>query len=469
MKKFSLLKVLGFTFLGLIILSFIIPVGSYSSSSFVSGATSPIGLYDIFNISTYTVANFLQFGLLFLVIGGFYSVLNKTGAYSNLIERIVKKLKNKKIVFILTITIIFSLLTALSGLGYIMFFVMPFVLAILLSLGFSKITSFMATIASIIVGYIGNIIGSDITYSMMTFFKLSFNYEIFTKIILFILVTFILTLFVHKNAKKDLKDDIHEEIPLYEKNKSKKTYIPLIVIGIFTIILLFVSMYRCDKVLGINIFNDIYEKIMTFEINGYPLFKNILGSSLKAFGYFTIYDMTIILAISSIIIAFVYSISAKDFVKAYFEGFKKMLGVAVVAIMANVIVMSMYRSSSVQNIYFTLINYLADLTKNISIVGLSLVSGLGSIFYNDFASMVNVVSSPIMGSITDTLMYPFVGMVIQTIYNLFMLFVPTSIILMSGLAYYDISYKKWIKSSWKLLLSLFGIILAVLIILLIFI
>ena len=101
MKKFSLLKVLGFTFLGLIILSFIIPVGSYSSSSFVSGTTSPIGLYDIFNISTYTVANFLQFGLLFLVIGGFYSVLNKTGAYSNLIERIVKKLKNKKIVFIL--------------------------------------------------------------------------------------------------------------------------------------------------------------------------------------------------------------------------------------------------------------------------------------------------------------------------------------------------------------------------------
>lgn len=468
MKKYSLLKSISFVFLAVIVLSFIIPIGSFSSNVFTTSGTSPIGIYDIFNISTYTIANFLQFGLLFLAIGGFYGVLNATGAYSNLVEKLVKKLKGKELVFIICTSIFFALISSLTGLGYVLFLVVPFYVAILLSLGFSKITSFMATVVSIIVGYIGNISGAETTYSMMNYFKVNANYEMFSKIILFVLVTFILILFVVKNAKKDLKKKQKEEIPLYEKSTTKKGILPLVIIGIFTLILLLVSMYKWDKILGINFFNNIYTHFTSFEINGYPLFTNILGSSIKSFGYWSIYDMIITLVLSSILLSFIYSVKTKEYVKAFYNGVKKMFVVAIIAVIVNIIFMTMYKSSAAQNMYFTFVNYFINLTKSVSLFSVSMISAFGSIFYNDFASMVNVVSGPITSTLTDTTMYPFIGLVMQTIYNLFMLLVPTSVILMAGLAYFNISYKEWLKNAWKFLLALLGIIMVVLIILLIF-
>ena len=101
MKKYDLLKVLGITFLVIILISWVVPAGVYSNSTFVSQeATSPIGLYDIFRTPLITLATFIQYGLLFLAIGGFYGVLNQTGVYAKLINRITDKWQNKQKTFL---------------------------------------------------------------------------------------------------------------------------------------------------------------------------------------------------------------------------------------------------------------------------------------------------------------------------------------------------------------------------------
>ena len=56
--------------------------------------------------------------------------------------------------------------------------------------------------------------------------------------------------------------------------------------------------------------------------------------------------------------------------------------------------------------------------------------------------------------ITDTSVYGVVGVIWQATYGLAMLFVPTSVILVAGLAYLNVSYGKWLKAIWKLLLQL---------------
>ena len=50
-----------------------------------------------------------------------------------------------------------------------------------------------------------------------------------------------------------------------------------------------------------------------------------------------------------------------------------------------------------------------------------------------------------------------------------MLLFPTSMMLIAGLSYVEVSYKEWIKYIWKFLLSILAIILIVLVIATLFI
>ena len=109
MKKYDLLKVLGISLLITFFLSWFIPAGTFSSGSFVSSeATNPLGLYDLFKIPVYVINRFVQYVLLFLAIGGFYGVLNKSGVYSKIVEDVVGKYKTKRIARIINDDIIFS-------------------------------------------------------------------------------------------------------------------------------------------------------------------------------------------------------------------------------------------------------------------------------------------------------------------------------------------------------------------------
>ena len=174
MKKDNIFKVLGITFLIVVLLSWIIPAGTYSNGTYTAtGSTIPIGLYDFVRVPVLTIATFIQYGLLILAIGGFYGVLNKTGVYSNIIDRIVKKwIGNKKKFLILTI-ILFSVLTSLTGLNNLMFLLVPFFATILLKLGYSKLTTFTSTIGSILVGNIGCTLGFDIWGYLANIFSLN--------------------------------------------------------------------------------------------------------------------------------------------------------------------------------------------------------------------------------------------------------------------------------------------------------
>ena len=56
------------------------------------------------------------------------------------------------------------------------------------------------------------------------------------------------------------------------------------------------------------------------------------------------------------------------------------------------------------------------------------------------------------------------AIIMQAMYGLTMLFIPTSSLLVIGLDYFDISYSKWLKLVWKLLVVLLLIIVATVII-----
>ena len=124
MKKKSLFKALTIVFLVYVVLTWVIPTGYYSSGSYVKGTITPIGLFDIvrYPIITLTSSVFVLTALVILLIGGLYGVLNKTGAYQNLVEKVLKKFKNKEKTFLIITTLLFVILSSLINFGTIIFY-----------------------------------------------------------------------------------------------------------------------------------------------------------------------------------------------------------------------------------------------------------------------------------------------------------------------------------------------------------
>ena len=459
MKTKDLLKVLGISFLVVVLLSWIIPAGIYSSGKFTSlGQTVPIGLYDIFRTPLLSLATFIQYGLLLLVIGGFYGVLNKTQVYSKLINNIVKKWNKKKNIFLIITIVLFALLTSLMGTLNLVFVLVPFFTAILLKLGYSKITAFASTVGSMLFGQIGCILGFDIWGYLTYFFDVNMTTMLAARIILFIIITVLLVLLINKKSKDDSKEN---EIPLYEENTSKKGVIPLIIISILTFVFLFIGLYNWESAFGIDIFTSLDETIMSSEIGGYPFLSNLLGT-VSVIGSFNNYDLMCVLIISSLIIGWIYSVRVKDMLIGFKDGAKQMLLPALYALLSCTIFASVLNMSS-GNFVITIIDKFISGSEKFSLLG-TIGSGLVSSFaYNDFYYVLYNLYC--VFSLYDASTIPIIALIFQTMYGIVMVIAPTSIFLLAGLSYLDIPYKEWAKYIWKFLLIILAVVVIVLFIL----
>lgn len=465
MKKDSILKALGITFAVVVLLSWVIPAGTYANGTYTAtGSTLPIGLYDFVRVPVLTIATFIQYGLLILAIGGFYGVLNQTGVYSNIVNNIVKKWEKNKKRFLIITVILFSVLTSLTGLTDLMFILVPFFAAILIKLGYNKLTSFTSTVGSILVGNLGSTLGFNIWGYLQYYLSLEMTTLIFARAVLLVMavVLFILTLTKttkeEKTSKKDKKEELNVEIPLFEEVKTKKSSLPLIVLSIILFVFIFIGGYNWYYSFEIEFFNNIYESISTFEVGGYALFNNLLAlSHVPTLGFFENYDITIILVFASLIIGWTYSVKVKDIINSFAKGAKEMLLPATYAMLSCVIFACMLNMSN-GTFVNTIINKFiaAEEFSFLGTVGTSLVSGF---VYNDFATLLTNITP--LFTTYDANIIPTIAFIIQGMFGLICLIAPTSIYLLAGLSLFDISYKEWIKYIWKYALILFGIVIVV--------
>ena len=125
MKKNNLLKVLTISFLIFVVLSWIIPAGMYSNGTFSSGDPAPLGILDLVSMPIATFTNFCGYGILVLIIGGFYGVLEATGVFKSVVEKMSHSVEKKKKAFMITTIILFAVLSSLTGSSYILLILVP--------------------------------------------------------------------------------------------------------------------------------------------------------------------------------------------------------------------------------------------------------------------------------------------------------------------------------------------------------
>ena len=443
MKKHNLFKIISIMFLLVVVLTWIIPNGTYSNGVFVKGETSPAGIFDLSRIPFMTIANLLQYGIIVVLIGGFYGILNKTGAYSNLVEKIVKKFKGKEKLFLIISISALAILNSIIGLPYAFLIFVPFLIAIILKLGFNKLVALTTTIGAILVGNVASIYGSDVALLINEYLYLSLNSEILTKIIFLIILTFLLVTFV-LSIVKNTKLEKNEEIPLYEVNNKKRSIVPLIVIFLISFIFILINMFDWNSV-NVTYFTEKYQSLMSNTI-----VSNILGS-MGTFGIWSVYDMCIFLVFVMLIIGWIYSVKFDDMIDGFVDGAKTVSKAAFYAIIANIIFVTLYRFQTNSNMFYTITDFIFNICGEFKVLGTILITFIGSFFYNNVSNLVSALSTPIQIIITDTTKYQLIGMIIESIHGVLMFIMPTSILLVIGLSYLNISYKDWFKHIWKFL------------------
>ena len=328
MKKFSTFKLFLFILSIVFLCTFLIPTGEFKNGEFLLHDKSAIGLFDFGSKLINSFAYLIPYALMLLIVGGFYGILSKTGAYGYLIEKVVNKFKNKEIKFILFLIISLILLSSFVGLTYIFILIVPILITILFKMGFNKITIFASTFGSILIGNMCAIYSNSINHYIIKSFYLNSNDHIVFRIIFLLLIIFFFSAYIINRINKD-KELLKKE--LYININIKRKIIPLIIIVSFFIILLVLGMLKWSEFYHINYFNELHE-----NINSYEFIPYILGN-INPLGYFDITSFIIIVVIMSIIIGWVYSLSFSEFIDNFKDGMRRFLLPAFYASLAGVI------------------------------------------------------------------------------------------------------------------------------------
>lgn len=462
MKKNNILKVVLITIAVTVLLTWLLPTATFSSELTI-GDRAQMGLFDIFNYPTVALQYFFQILLYALVVGGFYGIVSKTGVYRKLLDKVVDGFKGKENIFIIIVSVVFALLASCVGMTYSLIFLFPFVIAVLLLMGYDKLLSATVTVGSIMVGIMGSLFSTDVTYYLQSYLGLTISDEIVTKIIILV-VGLVLLLFnalsyAKKNKVKKVKeDDIAKYVPSVieedkktdkKSNKKGKKIWPLVLISDLTLLIIALATFSWANVFKLDAFTKATTAVTEFKIFKFPLFGKLLGN-VSAFGEWTIATLITLLFVATIIIAIVYKVKSDDFFENYKNGLKKAIFPAfIMMLIYTVLVCTTYNP-------FQLVIYkaLLNIGSGFNVITTAITAFVSGMFNVEFLYSINSVGPYLLSLVTDTGLYPLIGIIFQSMYGIAMLVAPTSVILMGTLAYLDIPYGKWLKHIWKFLLEM---------------
>ena len=523
--KRNLLKVIGISFLIFVVLSWLIPVGTYSNGKLTTSSIDPVGLIDLFNAPVQSFITFVLYGVVFATIGGFYGVMEKTGALEKVTDKMKGAFNGKERGFLILTVILFTVLSSLTGLVIPLFILVPLFATVLFAMNYDKVTVLAATVGGLLLGSVASTYGFNITGYTKNILSLDMSNQIVAKVILLVVLTAGLILAILSTSKKSNEKNkeakMQEVVKEVEKTKdtvkkttakkaesktvkkevkkpvkkaaakttakkttkkttkkgntkalavtksvkkvSSKSKISAVPFVVIFILMLIICL--------IGMYNWYY----SFSID---VFNNmhdaIMGVKIKGFkifenllsgisqlGYWSNIDFVCAMIITSLIIAWIYKVSFNDYVESFIAGVKKWLPTAIYAALASVILSILYQAS--YNGTGTLVD-----TINAKIFGLTdgfnvITTALASLLGSFFFNDLYYLLANLSSYVSgfDSSSLSVAGLLIQSVYAIGMMIFPTSVVLVAGLSLFDVSYKDWIKYIWKFMLITFLLVLLV--------
>ncbi len=460
-QKYDLFKIVGITILLVAILTWIIPVGQYTGTDMYVGEISRLGIANLFFTSIYSLSTILYQVTFLLVLGGFYGLLSSIDAYKGFIGSVVKKLKGKELPFILITSFVFAGLASISSDVYPLLVFVPLFITIILNLKMDKITALCTTFGSILVGKLGATYSTYVYSYINSYFGISFNTEIITKVAIFVLAFVLFNFFNFLHAKGTLKKPSKEEISedkfavTIEDKKAKagssKKW-PLIVVLAFVLVLLILGYINWSTSFGIDIFNKFHNWLLGIKIGDHAIFSYILGTEeigvVQAFGAWPLFNTQIVMLIAGAVLAIAYKVSFDKLIDRFIEGAKKMSRIVLLLVLIYVV----FVITNLSPIVPTIVDWIISLTKHFNIYLASLASMIASIFNVDLDFVAYSLGQYYVAAAGNY--SNLAALIMSGMHGFVGFFAPTSAILMIGLAYLNIPYKEWMKYIWRFLVGM---------------
>ena len=489
MKKFfekhDLIKIAFGMILLSLILTWIIPQGYFNAAELVKNDITRIGTFDFFTYGLLGMYYFTVLVTLLFVVGGFYQFLSKLGAYQKLTDSFAKRLKGKEILFSLIISFVFAGLASIVNEYFILIAFMPFIVTICTKLKMDKISTFVTTFGSLLVGMLGSTISTKIVGMNVQYLQVKYTDNLLEKILLFAIAFIFYSLFnvlymkktlINDNAKennkkvskkdskkkadskKETKKVIKEtkELVLSEdlfaneiKDGEKSSIIPLLVVGILGVIVTILAYIPWTAVFNVDWFTKATEWVKSAQLFGKPVFSYILGN-VNEFGSWDIFGVQLVMLLSVLILQICYRVSINTVIESFAEGFKKISKLVVILLLVYVVL----EFAVMYPVLPTILDKILGAKFNVFTTALSgLVT---SLFTCEYQYSINLVYSYFASAYASNLSV--VSIILQSMFGLVSFFGPASAMLFVGLSYMEIPYKDWMKYIWKFIIAMLLVI-----------
>ena len=440
----------------MILLTWVVPSGQYDYTADgepVSGSyhrveqsaqpltalvTAPIeGFYEGIDIAAFI-----------LMVGGFLGVIAKTGAIDAGITHIIRKLKGREGLLIPILMCAFALGGTTFGMAEETIAFYPLVLPILIAAGYDNITAVAVILLGAGVGTLGSTVNPFATGIASGFAGVSLGSGILLRIILLLVLLALTVWYVmayaarvkadhSKSLMADRRSDFLEHFSSLKSEDDK----PLT--GVQKLALLLFAL-----TFGVMIWS-----VIPFDEMGLPL---------PTLGWW-FPELSALFLAASILLGILCRLQEAELVSSFVSGAAELLGVAFIIGISRGITVVMNNGR---------------ITDTILHLGEGVLTGIGSLFFVlltyllylplsfliPSSSGLATLSMPIMAPLAD-----FSGtgrdLVItafQSANGLINLITPTSAVVMGALAIGRVPYDRWIRFSWKLLLLILVLSLALL-------
>ena len=447
-EKHNVIRVLIAVMLLVMLLSFLIPgsMVDYNYGTVNDDVVVPMNLAGLFSSFSTAINLSISMILYIGVIAIFYAILKKSNKYDALVDSVAYRFKNNKSLFIVLTIFVLGLVSILTGEMVVMISFVPLLISVIRRLGYSKETSIISTVGAILLGQAGTIYANYLNTAL----KIEYTENILTKVIIAAVVLVFLVAFVLLFNKKPVEE---KEIV---KPKEKKLLPLYITFGIVFVILI-MGFIPWETFFGFKGFEEFLTSIRKGSFMGVSIFDALVGNSstVASFGSWQLINAGVLFIFVDVILAIIYKVFNVD---TLISGLKKAAPYMAITVLSYVIIVLVMNSG----IYYTITMGLTKIAVNIFTVGsTAIVSALSISEYTYAAnfSLVAISSSKYFSQTPENL--NLISVAFQSIYNIFLLISPVSLLMLFGLQLTGVKFKDWLKYVYKFFIVLFVTVLIV--------
>lgn len=429
----------------------------------------PAGILEVFSAPIQGFVNSATTLIFLLFVGAYMYLLQTTYAIDALISKLFTKLKNKELLFIGIIFVLFAVLGSFLGAWSVM--ALPFyflIIPLLSSSGYDKFTSFLIVFFGSEIGCFASTINPilvsnaiDATNVAVGSVVIVFSDGIVWRFVSFFVLCTIGLIFTLNYAKKHKssvqivnKNLIQKSIQNQMTAKKKIT----LSIMFFTFIFMFVCMFPWDNITHMNGFEmigNILAKYFPYLAgqNFIPETGKVI-SNIPNIGSWTLLQISFLFFVAAFVTALINWKGEKTFCNDFINGAKTMIPVVLIISLASGISVILDETGLQKNLINS-VSQISNMNPILLIFVMFLVLTIISFFIPSIAALTKAIYPTLGPSLaTQNSTVSVSGSILCSAFGngMIHLFTPISTTLIYGLQKCEISFKEYYKKIWVIML-----------------